>query len=535
MAKEKEIKKDTEKKEVEKKETKKFNIKKLVKRIAKKIATATKKLVDKTKDYVRFHKNQVVRTLTSLGILVAVVIIAIIAKNIIVGAGIGNIGYPIIYQKSNNEIYMLEHGADVKEKEQIEKMQGTGNIEYSNTSSRYILFKNNQDLYVYDTKKGESSKVIDDISYSYGFTPKDKYIYGQDSDSDLYVYDFKEAKQLLDNDVTSVQDYNDKNMIYEKNSALYFISFDVTKEDRTKLVDSYILAELSENGKYVLYTNSNNTLYRYDVKKGKHIKIASDVESFYCDDSSCDDMYYIQNTPTFTLKYYSNSKEKQLTDNIYDIVDIDVENRKVLYTITNENELSLYYLYKNNKPTKITDNYDYGSSVVMTKDAVYYIDNEDNLMYSKLNGSSVDKAKNVAKEVQSELYPYQDGVYYYKNINENNDATYYIAKGTKTTKIADDISRNSLTLSNDGKSIYYIKDMSSGAGTLSVFNGKKNTKISEEVKKYIYIKEDGLYYLTDFNDTTKTGTLYRYDGKKTKVETEVNYIIETTPNAKEMD
>ena len=119
MAKEKEIKKDTEKKEVEKKETKKFNIKKIVKRIAKKIATATKKLVDKTKDYVRFHKNQVVRTLTSLGILIAVVIIAIIAKNIIVGAGIGNIGYPIIYQKSNNDIYMLEHGADVETKKQM--------------------------------------------------------------------------------------------------------------------------------------------------------------------------------------------------------------------------------------------------------------------------------------------------------------------------------------------------------------------------------------------------------------------------------
>ncbi|MGN0966014.1 MAG: hypothetical protein ACI4OP_00260 [Candidatus Coprovivens sp.] len=538
MEKEKKVKKDTEKEiekteKVDKKETKEFNIKKVCKRLVKKLATTCKKIVDKTKDYVRFHKNQVVRTLTSLGILVAVVIIAIIAKNIIVGAGIGNIGYPIIYQKSNNDVYMLEHGADVKDKEQVKKMQSTGSIEYSNTSSRYILFKNNTDLYVYDTKKGESTKVIDDISYSYGFTPKDTYIYGQDSDSDLYIYDFKEAKQLLDNDVTSVQDYNDKNMIYEKNSALYFISFDVTKEDRTKLVDGYILAELSENGKYVLYTNTNNALYRYDVKKDKHTKIASDVESFYCDDSSCDKLYYIQNTPTFTLKYYSNSKEKQLTDNIYDIVEIDVENRKVLYTVTNENELSLYYLYKNNKPTKVTDNYDYGSSVVMTENAVYYVDNEDNLMYSKLNGSSVGKAKKIAKEVQSELYPYEDGVYYYKSINENNDATYYIASGTKTTKIADDISRNSLTISNDGKSIYYMKDMASGVGTLNVFDGKKSTKISEEVKKYIYIKEEGLYYITDYNDTTKTGTLYRYDGKKTKIDTEVNYIIETTPNAKD--
>lgn len=173
MAKEKEIKKDTEKKEVEKKETKKFNIKKLVKRIAKKIATVTKKIVDKTKDYVRFHKNQVVRTLTSLGILVAVVIIAIIAKNIIVGAGIGNIGYPIIYQKSNNDVYILEHNASKDKAKEVEKMESTGSVEYANTSDKYVLFKSGQDLYLYNTKKDESTKILENVSYNYGFTPKD--------------------------------------------------------------------------------------------------------------------------------------------------------------------------------------------------------------------------------------------------------------------------------------------------------------------------------------------------------------------------
>lgn len=533
MAKEKEIKKDTEKKEVEKKETKKIDIKKLAKKLGSKIEKSIKKLIDKTKDYVRFHKNQVVRTLTSLGIIIAVVIIAIIAKNIIVGAGVGNVSYPIIYQKSNNDMYMLEHGAKPANKEQIKKMQSTGNIEYSNTTNRYILFKNADDLYVYDTKKDEATKVIDDISYSYGFTPKDTYIYGQDNDSDLYVYDFKNSKQLLDGGITSVQDYTDKNIIYEKDSALYFVSFDATKEDRTKLVEGYVMAELSENGKYVMYTNSNNTLYKYDIKKEKHAKIASDVDSFYCDDSSCNTMYYIQSSPTFILNYYTNNKSTQLTDNIYNIVDIDVKARKVLYTVTDNNELSLYYLYKNNKPTKVTDDYDYTSSVIMTKDALYYVDDENNLMYAKMNGSSIGKAKKVAKEVQSELYSYDNGVYYYKNINDNNDATYYIAVGTKTTKIADDISRESIMISNNNKSIYYMNDMSGNTGTLKVFNGKKSTKISENVRRYSYIKDDGVYYITDYSDTTKTGTLYRYDGKNTKIETDVNYIVETTPNEKE--
>ena len=536
MKKEKKVKKEPEK-EIEKidtKETKEVNTKK-PKKLGKKIVTALNKIVDKIKDYIKFHKNQVVRTVTSLGILVAVVIIAIIAKNIIVGAGIGNIGYPIIYQKSNNDIYMLKHGADVEEKKQIKKMQGTGNIEYSNTSNRYVLFKNDQDLYVYDAKKEESTKVIDNISFNYGFTPNDKYIYGQDGDNDLYVYDFKEPKQLLDNGITSIQDFNDKSMIYEKKSALYFISFDVNKEDRTKLVDGFIIAELSEDGKYVLYTNSNNVLYRYDVKKDKHTKIASDVDSFYCDDKSCKNMYYIQSVPTFVLNYYDGSKSKKLVDDVYNIVDIDVEKRKVLYTTLSKDELTLNYLYKNNKPTVVTENYDYTSSVIMTKDSLYYIDDENNLMYAKINGSSIGKAKKIAKEVQSELYPYKDGVYYYKNINEKNGATYYVAQGTKTTKVADDISRNSIIISNDEKSLYFLQEVTGNLGTFKVFDGKKTTKISDDVKKFTYIKDDGVYFLSDYNDTTKTGTLYRYDGKKEKIDTNINYMVEYIPKTNDKE
>ena len=534
MEKEKKVKKDTEKEiekteKVDKKETKEFNIKKVCKRLVKKLATACKKIVDKTKDYIRFHKNQVIRTLTSLGILVAVVIIAIIAKNIIVGAGIGNIGYPIIYQKSNNDVYMLEHGADVKDKEQVKKMQSTGSIEYSNTSSRYILFKNNTDLYIYDVKKNESKKIIEEVSYNYGFSTNDSYIFAQDNYGDLYAYDYKELN-LLDNGISSIQAYSDTSIIYDKNGKLMYLSFDTTKEDKTSLVDAFTIADMSENGKYVLYTNSNKVLYRYDVKKEKHEKISSGVEYFYCVDKSCKNFYYIKTAEKTTLEYYNGSKSIELASEVYDIVGTDLENNRILFTKINKDKLSLYYVYKTKKAKLVTDEFDFGSSVKLTKDSIYYVNNESKLMYVKVSGASVGKAKEVAKEVQGTLTEYNNGVYYYKSINEKSDATYYYTSGTKTTKIADDIRKDQLTISLDNEKIFYIKDMDGAVGTLSIFDGKESKKIAENVQSTLYVKGETIYYIADYNDTTKTGTLYRYDGKKVEISKDVMYIVTTTPN-----
>lgn len=535
MAKEKEIKKDTEKKEVEKKETKKFNIKKLVKRIAKKIATATKKLVDKTKDYVRFHKNQVVRTLTSLGILVAVVIIAIIAKNIIVGAGIGNIGYPIIYQKSNNDVYILEHNASKDKAKEVEKMESTGSVEYANTSDKYILFKSGQDLYLYNTKKDESTKILENVSYNYGFTPKDSYVFVQDNLGDLYSYNFKEPAQLLDNGISTIQAYSDDSIIYEKDGELKYISFDASKEDKTTLINSYILADVSEDGKAVLYTNSNNVLYRYDVKKDKHTKISNGVEKVYCEDKSCKKIYYIKSEQDTTIEYYNGSKSKTLATDVYDIVGIDLDTKQIVYTELNNDKLSLYYLYKTKKPKKVTTNYDYGSSVVLTKEAIYFINKDSKLIHVKVNGSSVGKEKELSKEVQGTLTKFGDGVYFYKNINDKTDATYYVAEGTKVTKIADDIRRGELIPSLNEKNLYYISDMDGKLGTLSVFDGKDSKKIAEGVQSKLYVKGETIYYIANYEDSTKTGTLYRYDGSKKELSSGVSYIVTTTPNEQNND
>ena len=217
------------------------------------------------------------------------------------------------------------------------------------------------------------------------------------------------------------------------------------------------------------------------------------------------------------------------------LLNTDLDTKQIVYTELNNDKLSLYYLYKTKKPKKVTTNYDYGSSVVLTKEAIYFINKDSKLIHVKVNGSSVGKEKELSKEVQGTLTKFGDGVYFYKNINDKTDATYYVAEGTKVTKIADDIRRGELIPSLNEKNLYYISDMDGKLGTLSVFDGKESKKIAEGVQSKLYVKGETIYYIANYEDSTKTGTLYRYDGSKKELSSGVSYIVTTTPNEQNND
>ena len=94
----------------------------------------------------------------------------------------------------------------------------------------------------------------------------------------------------------------------------------------------------------------------------------------------------------------SCSLSKTLATDVYDIVGIDLDTKQIVYTELNNDKLSLYYLYKTKKPKKVTTNYDYGSSVVLTKEAIYFINKDSKLIHVKVNGSSVGKEKELSKD-----------------------------------------------------------------------------------------------------------------------------------------
>ena len=102
-------------------------------------------------------------------------------------------------------------------------------------------------------------------------------------------------------------------------------------------------------------------------------------------------------------------------------------------------------------------------------------------------------------------------------------------KKGKKTKIADDIKTTRVGSSNDGKKFYYVKDVETNSGTLYVFDGKNSKKISDDVYRFLYIRDDVVYYLKDYNVEKRYGDLYRYSKNAEKIESEVSELA-STPN-----
>jgi hypothetical protein len=112
----------------------------------------------------------------------------------------------------------------------------------------------------------------------------------------------------------------------------------------------------------------------------------------------------------------------------------------------------------------------------MLSDEIYYKDSKNNLNYVKIKGSKIGKSKVISKEIQGTIESMEKGVYFYKNINKESDATYYVAQKGTAKKVADDIRINEIVLSNDRKSLYYMQEINGKTGTLSVYKNNKNSE-----------------------------------------------------------
>lgn len=517
MAKKKEIKKDIEKEEI--KETKKEKLD------FKNIKTKLIKIFKK-------NKSTIIKSTISVVAIIIVILVLIASINAIRTNSLDNIDYPLVYQKENGEIILLKSkNKEGKDGSVLSTSDGTGYTTYANKSNRYVLTKKENDLYIFDTKKkGESTKIADDTSI-YGFSKEDSYIYLVDKDFDLYSYNYKESKMLLDAGITSVKDYSDKSIIYEKDEKLYFISFNPDKEDKTELVNDFEIAEFSKNGKSVLYTNSNDVLYRYDIKKKKHTKIAEDVETFYCENDACDKLYFTATQPQYGIYYY-DKKVKTIAESISQIEYINAEDNVVVYSILSNTDITLYYKKGTKKAVEITSDYTVNNSLKIVDDDIYYTNEKRDLMHAKIRDEKLGKFTKIDEDVESALKNCKDGVYYSKNRNEQAEATFYIAKNGKKEKIGDDIRENQIVVSNNGEKIYYIKDFDAkDYGKLYVFDGKKDKIIAEKVYRFLYIRDNLVYFLKEYDVTARAGNLYKFNGSKIEKVDEKVSELSSTPNA----
>ena len=486
---------------------------------------------EKCLKYIKENKENIIKATVSVIVLVLVVTLGMAAIDVIIENSTGNIKYSLVYKRENGEIALLKPEDDSGKKSIIlSKTDGTGYTTYANKTNRYILMKKDTDLHIYDVKKDESIKIADNTS-TYFFSDNDDYVLIQDTDNDMYSYNHKEAKKILDSGITGIRDYGKKGVIYEKNKKLYYISYNPEKEDKVELVKGVDIAEFSKNEKYVLYTNSNKALYRYDIKKKKHKKIASDVETFYCDSESCDTLYYTVLASDYSINYYNGKKTEKIVGELRNIEYINTDEKSVIYTRIIDGEEVLCFKKGTANEIKLSDNFTHLGGIKLVGDEIYYINDKNELNYAKVTGLSNGKAKVIDKEVESVLYDFNDGIYYFKNSDDDKqESTFYIAKNGKKIKVADDIYQESIKVSNDGNKIFYIKDRQDYQGELYMFDGKTSRKISEKVHTFLYIRDDLVYYLKDFDVEKRYGTLYKYTNKNTKIEEKVSELS-STPNA----
>lgn len=528
MAKKKEAKKDI------KKEEKIEKVEKVVKEDNKEEETKTTFDIYKEKalKYIKKNKEKVVKYAVSLVILIIVVIVGAVAIKSLNEGSIDNIDYPLVYKRENGQIVLLKSKESKDDGTILSYSDGTGYTTYANKSSRYVLMKKGNDLHLYDVKKDESTKIADDTSIYY-FSDDDSYILLLDKDNDMYSYNYKEAKKLLEDGIESIQDYSNNAVLYAKNEALKFVSMDPSKEDRKELVNKFEIAEFSEDGKYVLYTNSNDVLYRYDIKKDKHTKVASDVEAFYCSSKSCDKLYYTSMKDGYAIYYYDGKSEKAIED-LERLLKVDAENQKLLYTKYIDKHEVLYFKKGNSKEQKVADDFLLKGTAKMVEDEIYYTSEKLELKYAKISGSKVGKTKVIDEEIEKELTEMSNGVYYLKNGNDNKEYTLLVAENGKKIKVADDVKETTIKVSNKGNNLYFSKDFGKNiSGTFCMFDGEKTITISENVYHFIHIKDGVTYYIKDFDKEKRHGTLYRYTDKSEKIEDLVSELS-STPNVYEI-
>lgn len=526
-------------KDEEKKEASVSNEKASVKaeKVGKKALDAVKETGSKGINEAKKFSEKSFGKFKGLHIMIVGVVIVVLLLLVVIGKSSGSdVDYPVVYNNSDGDLYLMT--TKVKKEEKAVKLSSGDSVSdvlYANTNNRYVLFSKNESLYIYDSKsKDETTKLVSDTD-GYAFSTDDSYVIATDTDDNLYSYNFKGDKEKLDSDVESILDYTDSKILYSKDGSLYVRSLKASKDDKEKVVEGYESASFSEDGKYIIYINEDEELYRYKVSNGKADKIASDVTSYYCGTGSCAKMYYVVSDGDKVLYYYNGKEGNKLTDELETVKDIDVDNQEVVYTVLDGDEYTLYYQKGTKEAVTIEDDLEGIKSVRIFKGKeIYYITSDAEVKYAKISGAKVGEVSTLAEDVDSSLYLYSKGYAVVADVDEDsNSGDLYLLKGGKAKKIDSDVYASNITVSNDGTDVYYLKDYKS-TGDLYVTTGGKGKKIDSDVHSYEYVKDKLIYYIKDYSTSKSRGDLYRYTGKSVKIAEDVTRLA-STPNSFSLD
>ena len=528
MKKESKTKKDTKFLDKVKVVTKKLgillvNLIKVIKRLIKKLIKAIKEFG--TKDFGKFKGIHVIRV-----VLIAL-LIWFMSSLVSTINSVESIDYPVVYKTNDKKLMLLNANDGKDEAIKIGSEGQTSDVMYAHSTNRYVLYVKNDGLYLYDSKsKEETTKLVANIAEWYEFTDDDKYVIMLDDSNNLYVYDFKNESEKIESNITSIVGYSNKNVIYTKDGSLFIKGLKASKDDKKKISDSYYNRPvLLDNGKYVYFIDSSKNLYKYNVSKDRNEQIDSNVGQMYVSEET-GKMYYYKDGAN--LHYYDGKDNEEIAKDVVYIADNDPDAGQILYLKKN-NKYELYYQKGTKEADLIDDSLDNGAITAYIYDnkAIYYIDSKHDLNYAKIKGAKIKRVIKVDDEVY-DLYSVKKGFVYVTDIKDGNSGTLYITNGPEAKKIDENVSsvRSNIKVSNSGKKIYYLKNFEETSGDLYVSSGREGKKIVKNVCSYEYANDDLIYYVSNcsmVNNFNYPGDLYKYDGKSTKLATDITAPIAT--------
>lgn len=501
-----------------------FNkVKEVLKNIGNGIVTFIKNIITLIKKFLKFLAGKKVGQLNGAQIFWGVVVVLFLLL-LLMGNGDKEVTYPLIYNDNDGDLYLVDttikSGSDAIK---LANGESTSNVVYANTTDRYVLFKKNNSVYLYDAKKAEETvEIMNDVA-DYFFSLDDKYIVTLDEHGNLEVYNYKENTKI-EKDVSNVVAYTEDKIMYVKESILYVRSINPKKDDRLKVTenyDSYVI--FSEDGKNIVYLDNERNLHLFNIKKDEDDKIASRVASYYCDNSSCEKMFYVENDDTKTIYYYDGKETKAMAKDVYSVNAYDVEHKQIVFTKVIDGEYSLYFQKVGSDEVEIEDDITSLRTVKLFdgKD-IYYVNSDNELNYVRISGSDVSSVKSIGDDVTGYLFVYEKGYVFVGDV-KGSSGTLYRADRGNVKKLDTNVNSSLITVSNDGSAIYYLKDYQT-TGDLYVYKGFGSKEIEKDVYSYEYVKDNLIYLIKDYSVSKARGDLYRYTNKSVLIAEDITRI-----------
>jgi hypothetical protein len=317
-------------------------------------------------------------------------------------------------EQSIGDLYMISEG---KEKEKIASRVLDGNFHYINSQDKALFINEENELYVYDQKKGKTKLAEDVVSVNGNYSEEivtyqnadndlyiinkdnqedkissnvsqyqliEKEIYYLDDDGDFAMYNVDDKQEAeIDSDVFSFTSLSDKQEVayLDEDYSLYYKK---ENDERIKITSNEVapnsITKIGSNLVYYNVEDESNELTISPIDEGgTPKKIASDVRDYSFED---DYYFYINNDDNL---YKKKADEDNSTKLASDVLDFKLKDGTVYYT---DKDNKLFKLKDNKEPEKIASSVmDY--EVTPKGDLIYKTDDLDLFVNDKKIASEI--------------------------------------------------------------------------------------------------------------------------------------------------